>query len=298
MTVEVGTYISELNSSYPAAGDAKSEGDDHIRKLKATLLAQYPNFTAVAITATCADLNAVVGAGSTGAASFRVATQSTADSSTKAASTALVDAKIAAAVFSSSLPSQTGNAGKYITTDGTTASWGALAIKTINGAAMTGSGDVTLATLAANTFTAAQSAPSFIPTSATVPTNGMYFPSANTLGWSTNSANRLTLSATGDLTATGNVTAYSDERLKTNWRSLPPDFILKLSAVKAGIYDRTDQESTQVGVSAQSLQSVMPDAVLTDADGMLSVAYGQAALTACVMLAREVAALKLAFLES
>lgn len=33
---------------------------------------------------------------------------------------------VTAAAFSSSLPSQTGNAGKYVTTDGSTASWGAL----------------------------------------------------------------------------------------------------------------------------------------------------------------------------
>lgn len=42
------------------------------------------------------------------------------DSSTKIATTAFV----AATSLTSALPGQTGNAGKYITTDGTTASWG------------------------------------------------------------------------------------------------------------------------------------------------------------------------------
>jgi hypothetical protein len=45
------------------------------------------------------------------------------------------------------------------------------------------------------------------------------------------------------------------------------------------------------GVSAQSLQSVMAHAV-QNTDGVLSVAYGNAALASCVALAREVVALK------
>lgn len=96
----------------------------------------------------------------------------------------------------------------------------------------------------------------------------------------------------GSLTCSGNVSAYSDERLKTNWRDLPADFIEQLSGVKTGVYDRVDSSETQVGVSAQSLQSVLPNAVMQDAGGTLAVAYGNAALAACVMLAREVEALK------
>jgi hypothetical protein len=121
----------------------------------------------------------------------------------------------------------------------------------------------------------------------------MYLGAANTLNWATNGVLRLTLSSVGALTATDNVTAYSDERLKKNWRDLPVDFVSQLAHVKMGVYDRTDHESTQVGVSAQSLQTVMPNAVMEQADGMLSVAYGNAALAACVMLAREVEVLKL-----
>lgn len=101
-------------------------------------------------------------------------------------------------------------------------------------------------------------------------------------------ADRLTLDATGNLTASGNVAAYSDERRKTNWQPVQADFVQKLAGVKAGIYDRTDEKLTQVGVSAQSLQAVLPEAVLTDADGYLSVAYGQAAMVAVIELAKLV----------
>jgi len=101
-----------------------------------------------------------------------------------------------------------------------------------------------------------------------------------------------TLNVIGDITASGNVTAYSDENLKSNWRGLVDDFVAKLATVKMGVYDRTDIGATQVGVGAQSLSTVMPNAVQQDESGILSVAYGNAALAACVALARELVALK------
>jgi hypothetical protein len=94
----------------------------------------------------------------------------------------------------------------------------------------------------------------------------------------------------GNLTANGNVTAYSDERVKTNWRSMEPGFLKQLSEIKAGTYDRTDTDAplVQVGVSAQDLQKILGPAVLEGTDGMLSVAYGNAALVAAVELCKEV----------
>ncbi len=97
------------------------------------------------------------------------------------------------------------------------------------------------------------------------------------------------------IVASANVTAYSDERLKTNWRDLPVNFISKLAAIKVGIYDRIDGDKiTQVGVSAQSLQALLPDAIQTANDDMktLSVSYGNAALASAVELAKEVVSLR------
>ena len=90
------------------------------------------------------------------------------------------------------------------------------------------------------------------------------------------------------LTASNNVTAYSDERLKTNWRDLQPNFIEQLAKVKHGVYDRIDQKATQVGVSAQSLQPVLEYAVVEEEDGTLAVAYGNAAMVSAVELAKRV----------
>ena len=106
-------------------------------------------------------------------------------------------------------------------------------------------------------------------------------------GWSA-SSNCFVMSGSGALTMLNNITAYSDERVKTNWRDLRPDFIERLAEVKHGIYDRTDQVSTQVGVSAQSLQKILEQAVMEGEDGHLSVAYGNAALVAAVKLAERV----------
>jgi hypothetical protein len=60
MGLETGTYISSLNSANPVVGDNKTEGDDHIRLIKATLLATFPNVTG-AVTPTHTELNYVDG---------------------------------------------------------------------------------------------------------------------------------------------------------------------------------------------------------------------------------------------
>ena len=61
------------------------------------------------------------------------------------------------------------------------------------------SATATLATLGANTFTGAMTATAFIPNSATIPSNGMYLPAANTLGLAINSAEKLRLDSSGNL---------------------------------------------------------------------------------------------------
>ena len=145
MTVETASYISQLDPTYPAAGDPKSEGDNHLRLLKTVLKTQFSNFGINAISANAAEVNYLVGVTSavqtqlntldtgkasksgaayTGthdftAAALTVPTQATGDATTKAASTAFVSAT----AFNAALPGQTGNGGKFVTTDGTNASW-------------------------------------------------------------------------------------------------------------------------------------------------------------------------------
>lgn len=108
MTIETATDVTQLNATYPAVGDPIGQGDDHIRLVKSTLLYTF------------------AGATSTGVTGFNVATQAPGNNTTLAASTAFTSAAIAAAAFSSALPSQAGNSGKFVTTDGTNASWQAV----------------------------------------------------------------------------------------------------------------------------------------------------------------------------
>lgn len=97
---------------------------------------------------------------------------------------------------------------------------------------------------------------------------------------------------TGNFTAVGNVTAYSDERLKKDWAPVQDGFVSQLAEVKSGTYTRIESDLRQAGVSAQSLQEVLPEVVLEDIEGHLSVAYGNAALVAAVELAKEVVQLR------
>ena len=122
-------------------------------------------------------------------------------------------------------------------------------------------------------------------------------------GWifrNTDTGNVASINNSGTAVFNGNVTAYSDERVKANWRKLDDGFLVNLANVKSGIYDRTDVEITQAGVSAQSLREVLPEAVIESHDGDLSVAYGNAAMVSAIELAKKVVALqnKVAELEA
>ena len=110
-------------------------------------------------------------------------------------------------------------------------------------------------------------------------------------GWSA-SANRFQMDMSGNLTMAGNVTAYSDERLKKDWSYMADDFVERLAAVKAGTYTRIDSNERQAGASAQDWQELLPEVVSEDAAGTLALAYGNAAVVACVELAKSVVALR------
>lgn len=56
MALETGTYISDLVITNPTSTDPKSEGDNHLRLVKSTIKATFPNITG-AVTATHGQLN-------------------------------------------------------------------------------------------------------------------------------------------------------------------------------------------------------------------------------------------------
>lgn len=79
------------------------------------------------------------------------------------------------------------------------------------------------------------------------------------------------VTASGNITATGNITAYSDARLKTKVATIEGALAL-VKAMRGVRYTMRDKRG--VGVIAQEMEQVLPEAVVTDRDDLKSVAYG------------------------
>ena len=140
-------YIDDLVATNPAAGDNVSEGDDHIRGIKNVLKTTFPSIDG-AITATDTELNYVDGVTSaiqtqldakvsnathtgdvTGSGALTIAAGAVdiammSATGTASSSTFLRGDNAWTAV--DALPSQSGHAGKYLTTDASSASWATL----------------------------------------------------------------------------------------------------------------------------------------------------------------------------
>lgn len=85
---------------------------------------------------------------------------------------------------------------------------------------------------------------------------------------------RYTFAQNGNFTATGNVTAFSDIRLKENIEEIP-DALNKVSALRGVTYDRKDLEGERhAGLIAQEVEAVLPEVIVTNDDGIKTVAYG------------------------
>jgi len=111
MTVETATIFSQLDPDWPEDSDLLSEGAAHIRLVKDLLV---DNLSSIAgpLTVSQTDLNKVG------------VTPAQTSNDTSPASTAFVQEAILNASLSTELPAQSGNAGKGLETNGTTASWG------------------------------------------------------------------------------------------------------------------------------------------------------------------------------
>jgi hypothetical protein len=89
---------------------------------------------------------------------------------------------------------------------------------------------------------------------------------------------RLTVDFNGTLTATGDIIAYSDVRVKENINTVKNalDTVTKLRGVTYTRKD-IDDKSTKVGVIAQEVLDVIPEVVQLDDNDRYSVAYGNMA---------------------
>ena len=75
---------------------------------------------------------------------------------------------------------------------------------------------------------------------------------------------------TGTIVASSNITAYSDERLKSNVETIP-NALEKVNALRGVSFDKDGERG--LGVIAQEVEKVLPELVL-DGEEYKSVAYG------------------------
>lgn len=104
----------------------------------------------------------------------------------------------------------------------------------------------------------------------------VYADTSNNIGFLNNGGNwSFRVDSSGNATATGDVTAYSDKRVKENVITLD-NALDKVLSLRGVYYNRIDSEDKQrkVGVIAQETLEVLPEVVGKDTDGMYNVAYG------------------------
>lgn len=83
----------------------------------------------------------------------------------------------------------------------------------------------------------------------------------------------MNLDASGNLTVTQDITAFSDAKFKKNVKTIK-DALSKVESIRGVEYERVDTDKKSIGVIAQEIEKIIPEVVLTTEDGTKSVAYG------------------------
>ena len=99
--------------------------------------------------------------------------------------------------------------------------------------------------------------------------NHSHTPGGAGLGNLSSSGNALS----GTFTATGDLIAYSDARVKENIETIP-NALEKVTALRGVNFNKIGEEKRSTGVIAQEIADVLPEVVHETEDGMLAVAYG------------------------
>ena len=74
----------------------------------------------------------------------------------------------------------------------------------------------------------------------------------------------------GNFTATGDITAYSDSRLKKDVKTIE-GALDKTKALRGVEFTRISDDAKSIGVIAQELQAILPECVKEESTGVLSV---------------------------
>ena len=95
----------------------------------------------------------------------------------------------------------------------------------------------------------------------------MYSPSGTDIAGNAN----FYTDGSGNVTATGTISSTSDERAKSNIKTIE-NGLDKVLEIRGVTFEKDGRKSS--GVIAQEVRKVLPELVMEDANGMLSVAYG------------------------
>lgn len=102
MAVESASYVAQLDPTLPQGTQSPKEGDNHIRRIKETLVQTFPNLTGP-VSASLADFATLAGSATTGGTP-NVTTKTAGDNTQAAASTAFVSNAVASSAAANSGP--------------------------------------------------------------------------------------------------------------------------------------------------------------------------------------------------
>ena len=104
----------------------------------------------------------------------------------------------------------------------------------------------------------------------------MVFDQSNIRVGFNNSSPAYTLDVGGDIYASANIIAYSDQSVKDNVTTVI-DALDKVKQMRGVTYTRNDQEDKErvyAGVIAQEMEQIFPEVVFENPDGTKAVSYG------------------------
>lgn len=296
MALENADYISGLNASNPTVDDPISQGDDHIRTLKKVLLQSFPEVDGpVAPPVAPVSANSTIRSnGSEWVESTGVTISATDELSASKVSTGDLDAsgtvsaqKVDAQTYEGGNMSLTGNiSAAAFYGDGSNLSnlpsgydgW------RINGTQVNSNDNVRI--LAGSNVTVNTNGRDVTISASGGGTSGPSYSGGNGISINSSTINMSgsysgNFSVQGSITASSNVTAYSDDRLKTRTGDVG-DALSKVKQLDTFRYIANEEGESlgmgvheQLGVSAQQVQQVAPEAVYETDTGHLSVDYSR-----------------------
>lgn len=260
MSIESATYIASLNDDYPEPEADRNTADNHLRLIKKVLLNTFPNLDDE-VTAIPEDLNQLGDAlelvdGVTG--NLQTQLDAKLENTTDTFTGTLTITGGSGQCLAGTCSVGSGYAAAFVNSSSSAAGHGVYGKGGSNGAY--GVLGYTDSTTGGGVYGASQNGTAY----------GM-LGYANTYGVYCVGTNY----TSGDITATGNITAYSDERLKADVRVIEGalDKLDGIRGVTFRMKDAPEDSPRRAGLIAQEVLPALPEVVI-EHNGIYTVAYG------------------------